>query len=93
MGTMSGAFEAFRCTRPTGQAQAAAEAAAASPPKRRKTSDGGGAAAVAAAAAGAPAAAPAAWQQQRAAGLALEKMGDAPLRCVIVGHNPRSVSW
>lgn len=93
-----GPFEAFRCSQPAprvaGQALAGAGAAAAAagsaptpPPKRRRS---GGSAS--------PAAAPTPQQPAPAggppaAGLALEKLGDQPLRLVIVGHNPSDHAW
>lgn len=90
-------FDAFRCQAPRLKAaaaraatslpdQAAVAVAAATPPraaKRRRQEGGGGAAAEA----------PQAAAAKPPAGLALEKMGDQPLRLVIVGHNPSEHAW
>jgi hypothetical protein len=86
-------LQAFRCARPLAGAPAArpaqAIAAAASPEpvqrakKRRKRQDSDDQLAASAAAAGGSKPA------EPGGGLALEKMGDQPLRLVIVGHNPR----
>ncbi|EFN55236.1 hypothetical protein CHLNCDRAFT_134530 [Chlorella variabilis] len=95
-------FEAFRLARPVGGAAAARSAgqgppraAAASPAeqqgppaKRRRGQPPATSGSGAAAAAAAPPQAP-----SPAGGLALEKMGDAPLRLVIVGHNPSEHAW
>lgn len=92
-------FEAFRCQAPPLKAAAVRAASglpeqsvavtAVTPPRaaKRRRQEGGG---------GAAAAAPPAGQQltqQQPAGLALEKMGDQPLRLVIVGHNPSEHAW
>lgn len=81
-------FDAFRLCNPLPAAFSSSQSATSpeqpSPSKRRRSSSS----VQHQAGAGSPqAAVPPAPR-----GLPLEKLGDAPLRCIIVGHNPRSVS-